>query len=325
MAQVFVSYSSKDHNIANLAVALLEERGHRCWVAPRDIVPGTEWGQAIIDGINTADVFLLVFSNNANTSPQILREVERAVNRGLPIIPFRIEDVMPQGSLEYFMSVPHWFDALSPPVEGHLDRLANVIDQLVSDPASAREYRGAPARGLGGINWNNGLLRALVGGAGLALLLLAAWLGGIAPPDSPAGWLAALGAVGVAGLAGARGRAELFARPALRAPLLALLVAAAAAYGWAYSNSVIEGLGGEPLVRGSVCTPDAKLIFEGQCPDLPAEALVDAAYDETLLWTTASIGQNALILALAWGIMAAAAAALIAGWLGASRPIKRDQ
>ena len=163
MAQVFVSYSSKDHNIANLAVALLEERGHRCWVAPRDIVPGTEWGQAIIDGINTADVFLLVFSNNANTSPQILREVERAVNRGLPIIPFRIEDVMPQGSLEYFMSVPHWFDALSPPVEGHLDRLANVIDQLVSDPASAREYRGAPARGLGGINWNNGLLRALVG------------------------------------------------------------------------------------------------------------------------------------------------------------------
>ena len=91
MAQVFVSYSSKDHNIANLAVALLEERGHRCWVAPRDIVPGTEWGQAIIDGINTADVFLLVFSNNANTSPQILREVERAVNRGLPIIPFRIE------------------------------------------------------------------------------------------------------------------------------------------------------------------------------------------------------------------------------------------
>jgi hypothetical protein len=247
------------------------------------------------------------------------------VNRGLPIIPFRIEDVMPQGSLEYFMSVPHWFDALSPPVEGHLDRLANVIDQLVSDPASAREYRGAPARGLGGINWNNGLLRALVGGAGLALLLLAAWLGGIAPPDSPAGWLAALGAVGVAGLAGARGRAELFARPALRAPLLALLVAAAAAYGWAYSNSVIEGLGGEPLVRGSVCTPDAKLIFEGQCPDLPAEALVDAAYDETLLWTTASIGQNALILALAWGIMAAAAAALIAGWLGASRPIKRDQ
>ena len=193
MAQVFVSYSSKDHNIANLAVALLEERGHRCWVAPRDIVPGTEWGQAIIDGINTADVFLLVFSNNANTSPQILREVERAVNRGLPIIPFRIEDVMPQGSLEYFMSVPHWFDALSPPVEGHLDRLANVIDQLVSDPASAREYRGAPARGLGGINWNNGLLRALVGGAGLALLLLAAWLGGIAPPDSPAGWLAALG------------------------------------------------------------------------------------------------------------------------------------
>lgn len=325
MAQVFISYSSKDHNIANLTVALLEERGHRCWVAPRDIVPGTEWGQAIIDGINTAEVFVLVFSNNANTSPQILREVERAVNRGVPIIPFRIEDVMPEGSLEYFMSVPHWFDALSPPVEDHLDRLANVIDKLVSDPGSAREYRSTQARGLGGVNWNNGLLRALVGGLGLAVLLLGAWLCGITPPDSPAGWLVALGAVGVAGLAGARSRAELFARPALRGIMLAVLLASAGTYGWAYSNFVIEGLDSAPLVRGSACTPDAQLIYEAQCPDLPAEALIDAAYDETLLWTSASIGQNALILALAWGIMAAAAAVLIAGWLGAPRAIKRDQ
>ena len=325
MAQVFISYSSKDHNVANLTVALLEERGHRCWIAPRDIVPGTEWGQAIIDGINAAEVFVLVFSDNANTSPQILREVERAVNRGVPIIPFRIEDVVPKGSLEYFMSVPHWFDALSPPVEDHLDRLANVIDRLVTDPGSAREYRSTQARGLGGVNWNNGLLRALVGGVGLAVLLLGAWLGGVAPPDSPAGWLAAIAAIGVAGLAGARGRAQMFAGNMVRGILLGVLLAAAGTYGWAYSNSVIEGLGGELLVRGSICTPDAELIYEGQCPDLPADALIDAAYDETLLWTTASIGQNALILALAWGIMAAAAAALIAGWLGAPRQIMRDE
>lgn len=324
MAQIFISYSSKDHNVANLVVALLEERGHRCWIAPRDILPGTEWGQAIIDGINAADVFVLVFSQNANASPQILREVERCVNRGIPIIPFRIEDVLPEGSLEYFMSVPHWFDALSPPVEDHLDRLADVIDQFAADPSSAREYRTAPARGLGRINWNNGLLRALVGGAGLALLLLAAWAGGIAPPNSPAGWLAALAAIGVAGLVGARGRAELFASVPLRAALLGLLLAAAGVYGWAHSNYVIEGLGGEPVVRGSACTPDAELIYESQCPDLPADALVDAAYDETLLWTSASIGQNALILALGWGIMAAVGAVLIAGWLGAPRRIRRD-
>ena len=71
--QVFISYSSKDRTIANMVCALLEERGHRCWIAPRDIIPGTSWGEAIIDGLKSSSVFVLVFSQHANTSPQILR------------------------------------------------------------------------------------------------------------------------------------------------------------------------------------------------------------------------------------------------------------
>ena len=97
-AQVFISYSSKDRTIANMLCALLEERGHRCWIAPRDIVPGTSWGEAIIDALKSSAVFVLVFSRHANESPQILREVERAVHLGLPILPFRIEDVMPNAA-----------------------------------------------------------------------------------------------------------------------------------------------------------------------------------------------------------------------------------
>ena len=147
-AQVFISYSSKDRTVANMVCALLEERGHRCWIAPRDIVPGREWGESIVGGIKEATIFVLIFSQHANASPQILREVERAVNRGLPIIPFRIEDVMPAGSMEYFMSVPHWFDALSPPVEDHIARLAAGIEQLSSGGADARAYHAAPPRGI---------------------------------------------------------------------------------------------------------------------------------------------------------------------------------
>jgi len=123
---VFISYSSKDKTTADATCATLEAKGIRCWIAPRDIRPGADWGEAIIDAINGSKMCVLVFSNNANTSPQISREIERAINKGIPVIPFRIENVMPAKSLEYFLSTPHWLDAFSPPLEKHLDYLAAV-------------------------------------------------------------------------------------------------------------------------------------------------------------------------------------------------------
>lgn len=324
MADVFISYSSKDRTVANMVCALLEERGHRCWIAPRDIIPGTEWGEAIITALKEARVFVLVFSQHANTSPQILREVERAVHLGLPIIPFRIEDVVPERSLEYFMSVPHWLDALSPPVEDHIARLGDVVSQLVSGVADAREYRSVKPRGTAGLSWNNALVRAGAGGAVLALLLLAGWLGGLAPPASPIGWLAALVALAIPAGVVASGQGKWWTKGAVQGALLALMLAAAATYGWASSSYVIAGENGAPLVRGTDCTPDAKLVFESLCPDLPSDALADAAYDAAALWTAASIGRVKLILAGAWMLAAAAAALLVAGWLGAPRRLKQE-
>lgn len=117
---VFISYSNKDKPVADAVCAGLEGRGIRCWVAPRDILPGFDWGAAIIDAISGAKVMVLIFSGNANASPQIKREVERAVAKGVKILPFRIEDVPMSKSLEYFISTPHWLDALTQPLEGHI-------------------------------------------------------------------------------------------------------------------------------------------------------------------------------------------------------------
>ena len=128
---VFISYSSNDKPTADAACAVLEQKGIRCWIAPRDIVPGADWGESIIDAINDARALVLVFSSHANASPQIKREVERAVNKGIPIIPLRIEDVAPTKSLEYFISTPHWLDAYNPPLERHLTYLADVIAHIL--------------------------------------------------------------------------------------------------------------------------------------------------------------------------------------------------
>jgi hypothetical protein len=137
---VFISYSSKDKPVADAVCAGLEGRGIRCWAAPRDILPGSDWGAAIIDAITGSKVMVLIFSGNANASPQIKREVERAVAKGVKILPFRIEDVPMSKSLEYFISTPHWLDALTQPLEGHIARLAETVGFL----ANARDSRQGP-------------------------------------------------------------------------------------------------------------------------------------------------------------------------------------
>ena len=128
---VFICHCTEDKPTADAICAFLERGGHRCWIAPRDILPGKSWGEAIIDAIANCQVMVVVFSSHCNSSAQVMREVERAVNRGIPIIPFRIEDVCPSGSLEYYLSTPHWLDALTPPLEDHIDRLATTISSLL--------------------------------------------------------------------------------------------------------------------------------------------------------------------------------------------------
>jgi hypothetical protein len=103
-----------------------------------------EWGEGIIDGIQRSKLMVLVFSSSANASPQIRREVERAVNKGLPIIPFRIEEVMPSRSLEYFLSSPHWLDALTPPVEAHIQKLVDSVKTLLARTDGAATQTAPP-------------------------------------------------------------------------------------------------------------------------------------------------------------------------------------
>jgi photosystem II stability/assembly factor-like uncharacterized protein len=129
---VFISHSAKDKTIADAVCAMLESEGIRCWIAPRDVTPGLEWGKCIIDAIKQARVMLLVFTANANASPQIRREVERAVNHDVVILPFRVENVLPDESLEYFIGNVHWLDALTPPMEAHLKNLAKTIKVLLA-------------------------------------------------------------------------------------------------------------------------------------------------------------------------------------------------
>lgn len=128
---VFISYSTKDKTVADAVCATLESKKIRCWIAPRDVLPGMAYAEALVNAIHQSRIFVLVFSASANDSSQVMREVERAVNQGIPIIPFRIENVMPSGSMEYFLSTPHWLDALTTPLEKHLELLTTSVQAFL--------------------------------------------------------------------------------------------------------------------------------------------------------------------------------------------------
>ena len=136
---VFISYSSQDEKTANAICTTLESMNIRCWVAPRDIPPGAEWAETIVDAINESRIFVLVLSSSSNNSPQVKREVERAASKGIPIIPIRIDNVTPSKEMELFVAPSYWLDASEPPLEKHLLTLADMVQALLTHKKVRKE------------------------------------------------------------------------------------------------------------------------------------------------------------------------------------------
>jgi TIR domain/AAA domain len=129
---VFVSYSSADRVLAEAIVHELETEGIGCWIAPRNILPGANYCEAIITAIQNVEVMVVIVSDDANRSGHVPREVERAAAHNVSLVPFRIADIEPSPSLEYFLSSQHWLHALPPPVEAHLTRLVDAVTALLA-------------------------------------------------------------------------------------------------------------------------------------------------------------------------------------------------
>ena len=105
-------------------VSELERRGIRCWIAPRDLRPGSSFDDQIADALDGCRSMLLIFSEHCNESEYIRREVTVAGDSQKVIIPFRIEkEAQPRRALKVRLSDLHWID-------GFASR-ARAIDELV--------------------------------------------------------------------------------------------------------------------------------------------------------------------------------------------------
>jgi hypothetical protein len=66
--EVFISYCSEDKAVADAVCAGLEGGRVRCWIAPRDVAPGANWGRSIVHAITASKVMVVIFSGHTNRS-----------------------------------------------------------------------------------------------------------------------------------------------------------------------------------------------------------------------------------------------------------------
>jgi len=137
-APVFISYSSKDQNVAETIYQALEARGQQCWIASRDVRPGENYQEAIVRALRSAKVMLLIFTSNANNSDEIKKELVLAGRHRVIVVPVRVEDVVPNDAFTYELATRQWVD-LFKDWERQIELLAARIGHLVSgvEPAAA--------------------------------------------------------------------------------------------------------------------------------------------------------------------------------------------
>ena len=136
---VFISYATVNEEIANKVVSLIERRGYKCFIAPRDIVSGKDYASEIIRGISNSLAVLLICSTASDKSGYVLREINSAVARNKTIIPLRIESFIPSEAMEFYLGPTQWLDAFPHVLDTHIDSVVRIIDGIKNTMIKAPE------------------------------------------------------------------------------------------------------------------------------------------------------------------------------------------
>lgn len=131
---IFISHSSRDRDWAYRLINDLEKRGVPCWISSRDIEPGADYQKSIVDALEAAPAMVLLFSDHANNSKEIPREMAIASVKSKPMIPVRIEDVVPRNALEYSLTNAQFLDLFA----NYEETMARLAESLLRQIAASK-------------------------------------------------------------------------------------------------------------------------------------------------------------------------------------------
>lgn len=141
---IFVSYRRSDRELVASIVRRLEARGLAVWY-DAEIEGGSDWREVIVEALTDSSMLVIFFSEDANNSRQLKKELAVADSLGKPVVPILIEDTRPRGAFLYELADRHWIQAFPDPME--------KIDELVEHLATLAGKDGllgmqAPAPGV---------------------------------------------------------------------------------------------------------------------------------------------------------------------------------
>lgn len=142
----FVSYATADRKRALSVCKAIEDRGIKCWISMRDVEPGENYQEAIVRSIRNARAVVLVFSEAANNSDEIKKELSLASRYQVPVMALRIEDVEPSDAFAYELSTRQWIDAFDgwdKSIDSLVSRLGQISGGKAVAPAAATHGRTA--------------------------------------------------------------------------------------------------------------------------------------------------------------------------------------
>ncbi len=139
--KVFISYKSQNKKIADWICDFLEDNGYPCWIAPRDEMPGEDYGGRITKAIRNCKVVVLVASSLINDSKHVLTEMSQAFEMGKPIICYMIEEFTFNDSLMYRLNSQHKIIAMDFKVN-YEKILLDAVKELVGGNTAENTYKG---------------------------------------------------------------------------------------------------------------------------------------------------------------------------------------
>ena len=137
MKEIFISYSSVDMAHANTVRSVLEKNGFSCWMAPRDIPGGSNYTKEIPIAIRNCKVFVLILSENAQSSHWVLKELDSAVNNGKVILPFMLEDCPLNDEFNFLLTGAQRYAAYQRKAEA-METLICRVRGIVDAPSPVR-------------------------------------------------------------------------------------------------------------------------------------------------------------------------------------------
>ena len=100
---VFISYSSKQYDIAMRIYTYLTENSIKCWMAPQSIPAGSQYYLEIPKAISSIKILLLLLTQDAVNSRFVPKEVSASLGAGKQIIPFQIGEVILENGFDFLL------------------------------------------------------------------------------------------------------------------------------------------------------------------------------------------------------------------------------